>query len=164
MSNALQQKTQSQLVTFTNGHQSRQHLPPPADRQAETMEDIQQSPPASEAPSDGAKSLTDVEMNNLLTQIFVKIGIREKTKQGIVELYELRKRYPHAETKVNAYLSQTGNYFQSYIHRGLNNLSAEDDSLKVHTSSTTPIEVTDSSSVRSAESSSPWTSQPLPNQ
>ncbi|GAB5588997.1 hypothetical protein Unana1_03897 [Umbelopsis nana] len=130
----------------------------PADRQAETMEDIQQSPPASEAPSDGAKSLTDVEMNNLLTQIFVKIGTREKTKQGIVELYEFRKRYPHAETKVNAYLSQTGNYFQSYIRRGLNNLSAEDDSLKAHTSSTTPIEVTDSSSVRSAESSSPWTS------
>lgn len=78
-----------------------------------------------------------------------------------MELYEFQKRYPHAETKVNAYLSQTGNYFQSYIRRGLNNLSAEDDSLKANTSNTANTEVaTDSGSSRSGEGSSPRTSRP----
>lgn len=75
-----------------------------------------------------------------------------------MELYEFQKRYPHAETKVNAYLSQTGNYFQSYIRRGLNNLSAEDDSMKFRPSANN--DTTDASSVRSAEGSSPRTSRP----
>jgi cytoskeleton-associated protein 5 len=54
----------------------------PADKQQpEPMEEVQDSQQTNDAPSDGAKTLTDVEMNNLLTQIFVKIGTREKTKQ-----------------------------------------------------------------------------------
>lgn len=61
-----------------------------------------------------------------LTAIFKKIGTRDQTKQGIVELYEFQKTYPLAEAKVNGYLVQTGNYFQSYIRRGLSNLAAED--------------------------------------
>jgi cytoskeleton-associated protein 5 len=44
-------------------------------------------------------------------------------------LYEFQKQYPHTEAKVNTYLSQTGNYFQSYIRRGLSNLAAEDNEL-----------------------------------
>ena len=75
-----------------------------------------------------------------------------------MELYEFQKRYPHAETKVNAYLSQTGNYFQSYIRRGLNNLSAEDDSMKFRPNAHN--DTTDASSIRSAEGSSPRTSRP----
>lgn len=50
--------------------------------------------------------------------------------QGIIELYEFQKKYPLAEAKVNAYLSQTGTYFQSYIRRGLSNLAAEDNDLR----------------------------------
>ncbi|KAI8099122.1 armadillo-type protein [Halteromyces radiatus] len=72
------------------------------------------------------ESLSDYEMNNVLKVIFEKIGTREQTKQGIVELYEFQKRYPLAENKVNTYLSQTGTYFQRYIQRGLHNLAAED--------------------------------------
>ncbi|RUS19776.1 armadillo-type protein [Endogone sp. FLAS-F59071] len=70
--------------------------------------------------------LSDTEMNNLLTQIFVKIGTREQTKQGIYELYEFQKKHPGVEVKVNAHLAQTGTYFQSYIRRGLSNLATED--------------------------------------
>ncbi|KAI8334829.1 armadillo-type protein [Chlamydoabsidia padenii] len=71
-------------------------------------------------------TLSDYEMNNILKTIFEKIGTREETKQGIVELYDFQKKYPLAETKVNIYLSQTGTYFQRYIRRGLSNLAAED--------------------------------------
>ncbi|CAO3632931.1 unnamed protein product [Cunninghamella echinulata] len=71
-------------------------------------------------------TLSDYEMNNVLTQIFEKIGTREQTKQGIVELYEFQKKYPLAENKVNSYLNQTGTYFQRYIRRGLSNLAADD--------------------------------------
>ncbi|ORX54518.1 ARM repeat-containing protein [Hesseltinella vesiculosa] len=73
-------------------------------------------------------TLSDYEMNNILTQIFEKIGTREQTKQGIVELYEFQKRFPLAENKVNNYLNQTGTYFQRYIRRGLSNLAADDHS------------------------------------
>ncbi|KAI9254442.1 armadillo-type protein [Phascolomyces articulosus] len=87
-----------------------------------------------EQPQDPNKPLSDYEMNNLLTQIFVKIGTRDQTKQGIVELYEFQKKYPLAEAKVNTYLSQSGTYFQSYIRRGLSNLAAEDNELRSNTS------------------------------
>ncbi|KAM3584347.1 hypothetical protein VKS41_003168 [Umbelopsis sp. WA50703] len=124
------------------------------------MEDVQRQLPASSQANSDSKALTDVEMNNLLTQIFVKIGTREKTKQGIVELYEFQKKYPHAETKVNAYLSQTGNYFQSYIRRGLNNLSAEDDSLKANAANTFSEDTKEPSSNRSFDDMSPRSSRP----
>ncbi|KAI9004872.1 armadillo-type protein [Phycomyces nitens] len=76
------------------------------------------------------KPLSDHEKNRLLTQIFQKIGTRDQTKQGIIELYEFQKKYPSAEGKVNAFLSQSGTYFQSYIRRGLSNLAAEDNELR----------------------------------
>lgn len=77
-----------------------------------------------------------------------------------MELYEFQKKYPHAETKVNAYLSQTGNYFQSYIRRGLNNLSAEDDSLKANVSNNSNEETKESSGHRSLDDVSPRSSRP----
>ncbi|KAI9483394.1 MAG: armadillo-type protein [Benjaminiella poitrasii] len=76
------------------------------------------------------QGLTDYDLNVKLTRIFHKIGNRDYTKQGIIELYEFQKSYPHASGKVNNYLSQTGSYFQSYIRRGLSNLEAEDNELQ----------------------------------
>lgn len=81
--------------------------------------------PHSNEPTNHA--LSDQDLNVALTAIFKKIGTRDLTKQGIVELYEFQKTYPLAEAKVNGYLVQTGNYFQSYIRRGLSNLAAEDN-------------------------------------
>ncbi|KAF9908102.1 Microtubule-associated protein, microtubule dynamics during spindle orientation [Linnemannia zychae] len=68
---------------------------------------------------------SETEMNSRLTQIFTKIGTREETKQGIVDLYQFQKQYPNMEPKVNAHLAKTGTFFQSYIRRGLANLEAE---------------------------------------
>lgn len=45
------------------------------------MDGVQIQLLASNQSNNDPKALTDVEMNNLLTQIFVKIGTREKTKQ-----------------------------------------------------------------------------------
>ncbi|KAF0542990.1 ARM repeat-containing protein [Gigaspora margarita] len=69
----------------------------------------------------------EVEMNSRLTQIFLKIGTREETKQGIYELYEFQKQHPEMESKVTSHLSKTGPYFQSYIRRGLANIAAEEE-------------------------------------
>lgn len=68
---------------------------------------------------------SETEMNSRLTQIFTKIGTREETKQGIIDLYQFQKMYPNMESKVNAQLAKTGTFFQSYIRRGLANLDAE---------------------------------------
>ncbi|KAI9250400.1 armadillo-type protein, partial [Helicostylum pulchrum] len=89
---------------------------------------IDEAPPQ-EMINKGPPILTDYDLNTTLTKIFHKIGTRDQTKQGIIELYQFQKSYPLAETKVNTYLSQTGNYFQSYIRRGLSNLAAEDSDL-----------------------------------
>ncbi|OZJ04855.1 hypothetical protein BZG36_02598 [Bifiguratus adelaidae] len=70
--------------------------------------------------------MSDKEINNRLTDIFVKIGSREWTKQGIYELYQFGKEHPSAESRINAHLALTGTYFQSYIRRALANLEAED--------------------------------------
>lgn len=85
--------------------------------------------PLQEIINKGPPILTDYDLNTTLTKIFHKIGTRDQTKQGIIELYQFQKSYPLAEAKVNTYLSQTGNYFQSYIRRGLSNLAAEDSDL-----------------------------------
>ncbi|KAF9133583.1 Microtubule-associated protein, microtubule dynamics during spindle orientation [Mortierella sp. 14UC] len=74
---------------------------------------------------DHSTSKSETEMNSRLTQIFTKIGTREETKQGIVDLYQFQKQYPNMEPKVNAHLAKTGTFFQSYIRRGLANLEAE---------------------------------------
>ncbi|CAG8439476.1 8530_t:CDS:10 [Diversispora eburnea] len=49
----------------------------------------------------------EVEMNARLTQIFLKIGTREDTKQGIYELYEFQKHHPEMEGKVATQLAKT---------------------------------------------------------
>lgn len=53
----------------------------PEESHAEAMEDVQHSPQTSDQSKGGPKPLSDLEMNNLLTQIFVKIGTRDQTKQ-----------------------------------------------------------------------------------
>ncbi|KAG1255565.1 hypothetical protein G6F68_010266 [Rhizopus microsporus] len=73
--------------------------------------------------------LNEIDLNNALQRIFSKIGTRDQTKQGIIELYEFQKAYPSAQGKVNTYLGQTGTYFQRYIRRGLSNLAAEDNEM-----------------------------------
>ncbi|CAO3595984.1 unnamed protein product [Absidia cylindrospora] len=85
----------------------------------------QNHPPSSRSTTTGP--LTDHDISNVLKRIFEKIGTREETKEGIIELYEFQKKHPLAESKVNDYLSQTGSYFQRYIRRGLDSLASNDN-------------------------------------
>ncbi|CEI92510.1 hypothetical protein RMCBS344292_06766 [Rhizopus microsporus] len=114
-----------------------------------------------------SNTLNELEMHNALQRIFAKIGTRDQTKQGIIELYEFQKAYPAAQSKVNTYLSQTGTYFQSYIRRGLSNLAAEDNEMlaastipmvpttTTATATATPMPATSVATVTAASSPSP---------
>ncbi|KAG9290927.1 hypothetical protein G9A89_011077 [Geosiphon pyriformis] len=75
----------------------------------------------------GSPRFSGIDVNSKLTQIFQKIGNREETKQGILELYEFQKLHPEMEPKITAQLSKTGTYFQSYIKRGLQNIAVEEE-------------------------------------
>lgn len=43
--------------------------------------------------------------------------------QGISELFEYRKAHPIAEAKIQIWMATTGNYFQTYLKRALDNLA-----------------------------------------
>lgn len=110
------------------------------------------------------RPLSDYEMNQLLTQIFHKIGTRDQTKQGIIELYEFQKKYPLAEAKVNTYLSQSGQYFQSYIRRGLSNLAAEDTDLRSQQPQSSPVAMhTTATATTTTANTTTTTSVPVSN-
>ncbi|KAK4053177.1 hypothetical protein OIV83_001912 [Microbotryomycetes sp. JL201] len=55
----------------------------------------------------------DVEMNQALKQIFA--------------LYEYRKQHPEASSRVAQWMAGTGNYFQTYLQRALDNLAQADE-------------------------------------
>jgi cytoskeleton-associated protein 5 len=50
------------------------------------------------------------------------------------ELYELQKKYPQTEARINNWLAGTGTYFQSYIRRAMENHRNEDYELEGNTS------------------------------
>ncbi|KAH9818609.1 armadillo-type protein [Melampsora americana] len=68
----------------------------------------------------------EVNINNLLTEVFAKIGSPTESKKGIQELYQLLKLHPEANAKVDKWIGATGTYFQAYLRRALQNLRADD--------------------------------------
>lgn len=68
----------------------------------------------------------DVVMQKRVREIFVKISTRQHTKAGIAQLYAFQRAHPEAQGLIDAHLSKSGTYFQSYIRRSLANLEAED--------------------------------------
>ncbi|RKP22760.1 hypothetical protein SYNPS1DRAFT_25372, partial [Syncephalis pseudoplumigaleata] len=73
-----------------------------------------------------------------LSQIFMKISTSERTKQGIMELYEFQRDHPEEEEAVETFLKKAGT-FQSYIRRTLANIAADrGESLSGAGPSTTP--------------------------
>ncbi|KAI9145343.1 armadillo-type protein [Paraphysoderma sedebokerense] len=81
---------------------------------------------SSETLKEPMEMLDETSINEILVRIFTKIGSKEESKQGIVELYNFQKEHPYAEEKVNAHLARTGSYFQSYIRRNLSNIQMEE--------------------------------------
>uniref|UniRef100_A0A8C6Y5Z4 Cytoskeleton associated protein 5 n=1 Tax=Naja naja TaxID=35670 RepID=A0A8C6Y5Z4_NAJNA len=63
------------------------------------------------------------KVNDILAEIFKKIGSKENTKEGLAELYEYKKKYSEAD--VEPFLKNTSQFFQSYVERGLRLIEME---------------------------------------
>jgi len=61
-----------------------------------------------------------------LAEIFRKIGSRENTKEGLVELYDFLEKHP--DTDLNPFLAKSSQFFQNYIDRGLKSIKQERES------------------------------------
>ena len=68
----------------------------------------------------------------MLAEIFRKIGSKENTREGLNDLYDFKLKYPDAN--LDPFLKKSSQYFQSYIERGLKNISTEREA-KMKTSS-----------------------------
>lgn len=61
--------------------------------------------------------------NDILAEIFKKIGSKENTKEGLAELYEYKKKYSDAD--IEPFLKNSSQFFQSYVERGLRLIETE---------------------------------------
>ncbi|EFA75060.1 XMAP215 family protein [Heterostelium album PN500] len=69
-----------------------------------------------------------LEKKDLLQDIFKKVGNKERTTEGLYDLYYFKKQYPDYDISHN--LSQTTLPFQSYITRNLQKIATELESNK----------------------------------
>ncbi|NXC15820.1 CKAP5 protein, partial [Corythaeola cristata] len=84
----------------------------------------------SKADKDTEKGASRVEekaskakVNDILADIFKKIGSKENTKEGLAELYEYKKKYSDAD--IEPFLKNSSQVFQSYVERGLQQIETE---------------------------------------
>ncbi|XP_069178181.1 cytoskeleton-associated protein 5 isoform X4 [Procambarus clarkii] len=61
--------------------------------------------------------------HNTLSEIFRKIGSKENTKEGLIQLYEFKQRHPEAD--IEPFLRKSSQFFQNYIERGLKRVEME---------------------------------------
>lgn len=61
--------------------------------------------------------------HDALAEIFKKIGDKEHTKDGLLELYEFQQIHPEAD--IEPFLQRSSEFFQNYIRRGLGNIVHE---------------------------------------
>jgi cytoskeleton-associated protein 5 len=98
---------------------------------------------ASSAPSPKATSPVEEDPD---TQLLTIIGhISSETtgalhKEGITELHQFLKAYPHKRPRVEKMLESTGAAFRKYINRALATRAAEDNDPTLHPSDTLPSE------------------------
>lgn len=69
----------------------------------------------------------DIEMNQRLKEIFDLIGNPERSRDGIEQLYAYQKLHPQAGPRIQVWMSKTGNYFQTYLKRALDNLRVQEE-------------------------------------
>ncbi|KAL8281038.1 hypothetical protein RQP46_006717 [Phenoliferia psychrophenolica] len=80
----------------------------------------------SASPTSASSGGGEIEMNQRLKIIFDLIGDPVQSRTGIAELYEFQKQHPEAENRIATWMSGTGNYFQTYLKRALDNLAQAD--------------------------------------
>lgn len=84
--------------------------------------------PSSAAPTSAtavAAPAEPVDLRKALSEIISRIGSKEETKQGLRDLYHLKKSRPEAAAEIDNYLSNTSAFFQGYISRGLATVESE---------------------------------------
>ncbi|XP_031420118.1 cytoskeleton-associated protein 5 isoform X2 [Clupea harengus] len=69
------------------------------------------------------EKMSKTKVSEILSEIFKKIGSKENTKEGLTELYEYKLVY--SDTDVEPFLSNTSQFFQSYVERGLRMIESE---------------------------------------
>lgn len=69
------------------------------------------------AQQDNNSSLSLAEIKMTLTDIFKKIGDKETSQQGLLDLYNFKQKYPTVD--IQPHLQKTSEHFQAYIKRGL---------------------------------------------
>ena len=77
---------------------------------------VEATQPVAPAPAPVTEPL---DLRKTLSEIIAKIGSKEETKNGLRELYQLKKGHPEATAEIDLYLSNTSAFFQGYISRGL---------------------------------------------
>ncbi|KAJ8023557.1 Cytoskeleton-associated protein 5 [Holothuria leucospilota] len=64
--------------------------------------------------------------NDILAEIFKKIGSKENTREGLAELYDFKQKYP--DVNIDPFLKKTSQFFQTYIEHGLKTITLERES------------------------------------
>lgn len=83
---------------------------------------------AAQVTSDSAESVKSPKRlsktaHNTLSEIFRKIGSKENTKEGLIQLYEFKQKHPEAD--IEPFLRKSSQFFQNYIERGLKRVEME---------------------------------------
>ncbi|XP_023239725.1 cytoskeleton-associated protein 5-like [Centruroides sculpturatus] len=91
-----------------------------------------------------------------LAEIFKKIGSKEHTKEGLMELYEFRQKHPQAD--IEPFLQRSSEFFQDYIRKGLETIDQERGSHKTEAAATTspsPFAFSDLQNAKTVMTSTP---------
>lgn len=89
--------------------------------------------------------------NEALVEIFKKIGSKENSRTGIIELYYFKKKYP--DYNVDPFIKNTSPFFQSFIDRSLKTIALEENEKQSSTNGNTSSRPLTSNSVDSNISS-----------
>ncbi|XP_013885628.1 cytoskeleton-associated protein 5 isoform X2 [Austrofundulus limnaeus] len=88
--------------------------------------------------------MSKAKVSDVLSEIFKKIGSKENTKEGLMELYEYKQKYSDAD--LEPFLKNTSQFFQSYVERGLRMIECErEGKTRIQSSSVIPQHGVDSS-------------------
>ncbi|KAF6039706.1 msps [Bugula neritina] len=94
---------------------------PKTDLEAFIQKHLRKIPNNTTLPS--ANTQTSQFIHNSLAAIFRKIGSRENSKEGIMDLYLFKEKYPNAN--LDPFLSKTSPFFKNYIERSLRAIESE---------------------------------------
>jgi cytoskeleton-associated protein 5 len=131
-------KILSFLSNYTNGDPS---MPPPAILSYIQLMLRSQQAATSSSSTTGSSSVQQqqpqqvTETKTILAEIFKKIGVKETTQEGLMELYRFQRDHPSID--IEPHLQRTSSHFQTYIKRGLEKIQNQQSQVENRGISTT---------------------------